>query len=132
MRFIGTFKGHNSWPYRNSIFAFLKEGNFKGAWRCLGMWAEWLFDGFSHDELWSLDITLAQFIYPRLRAFRQIEDYQTNDEHRKKFVQILKDAEEAMFLIANTDCKWRDSKKDQKIVKKGTKALGNIFTSLWN
>lgn len=64
--------------------------------------------GFSEDELWSLDVTLAQFILPRLKYFRdwEIRIRPMDDPKYKKWIEELDKMIDAIDLVSNTNCGW--------------------------
>lgn len=130
MRFIGR-KG---WPFRNSIFKFIKQRDWEEVWRILKFWKQWILMGFSEDELWSLDVTLAQFILPRLKYFRdwEIRIRPMDDPKYKKWIEELDKMIDAIDLVSNTNCGWSFNTEQSKIVGEGMKLFGKRFTKLCN
>ena len=84
--------------------------------------------GFDHSELWSLDYTIASFIYPRLKEFIK-HDHGTRSNFKDKIEQdkIYKKILLAFKLIKINCC----NSKKQKKIDKGLKLFSKYFRSLW-
>lgn len=104
-------------------------------------------DGVKPSELWNLDFTLAYFIYPRLKAFREAELHgcppwlldengeeffvEDVDEGVKIWKQEIQKMEEAFRLILEKP-NWFQIDENDKIVEKGLKLFAHYFTDLWD
>ncbi len=98
-------------------------------WRRLRWWCQRRTRGFDARELWSLDISLAKHILPRLEAFRRTVTEQARGD-------ILDEMIFAMNEVATTDTRvgYRDNKYYPGIAKrtqKGLKLFGKHFRCLW-
>ena len=78
-------------------------------------------NGFSPDELWNLDITIASFVLPRLKAFREVY---TDD--------IAGDVDKAIpaFELLAREDHWF-TKDEQAVVDEGLDAFRRSFQGLW-
>lgn len=77
--------------------------------------------GFDNSESWSFDVTIANFILPRLKAFKHTYDENICDKIILALELIIRD---------NGSRSW--SKKEGKKVEKGLKLLGQYFLTFWN
>lgn len=94
---------------------------------------ERLQDGFDDSETWSLDSTIAKFVYPRLKSFYNDGDMvgypasMTLEEWKNIVGTML----EAFRLYATTDSlEWGE--KENKVISKGLKLFAKHFSELWN
>ena len=116
-------------------------------------------DGVPEAELWSLDVTLTDYILPRIKAFRKMDrkGYPIFDAHRKENAQtdeewkdldernsaewenILLDIEVAFQLI--NDREWRSeevgnedlhSKATHQKITKGLMLFAKHYEHLWD
>ena len=78
--------------------------------------------GFSPDELWNLDITIASFVLPRLVEFRK---YCTDDIAESVDAMVT-----AFSLLLDDEYPWFDKEKQQAI-DHGLDEFRNSFQSLW-
>lgn len=79
--------------------------------------------GFSPDELWDLDTTIAAFALPRMRAFR--------DRCPDRLIPDLDKAIEAFrIVVEEPGYPWID-KKQSKLFRDGLKAFSRIFGGRW-
>mgnify|MGYP006417052595 CR=1 FL=1 len=85
--------------------------------------------GFDSTELWSLDVTIAKFLLPRLIAFKKNYNETVLDEN--KFNKKLK----KMILACKLKIKDMDgaqlSDKENRQMIKGFKLLGKYIHALW-
>lgn len=89
--------------------------------------------GFDDSELWSLDYTIARFVYPRLKAFS--EDIYTTppglsvEEWKEKLDKMAR----AFELTINDD--WETSEEYEKQdneIKEGLNLFCEYFQALWS
>jgi len=87
---------------------------------------------FKADETWSLDITMAKFILPRIKEYdrlasKQIEfsdEYKNNIQNIiKAFEMILEDESEKTDYIISND--------DEKFIQEQMISFGKLFRYLW-
>jgi len=89
-------------------------------------------DGFSDDDLWNLDSTIAKFVLPRLKRFREIEaGHPGCFEDPKDWYVILDKMIFAMEKIA-TDEHCFPPKHESDKIQEGCKLFGKWFLSLWD
>ena len=88
--------------------------------------------GWSPDELWSLDFSIAKYLVPRLKGFRDRVDgeltpgcFETNEE----WVEVLNQMIAAFEIIQNEDIVEVDDQND--IVHNGLDLFREYFFCLW-
>lgn len=92
--------------------------------------------GFDDSELWSLDCTIAEFIAPRLKAFKEaaakIGDHPGNVPEQE-WQKILEEMVEG-FEIYPDRFDWTDEEAERnwKKVNKAMSHFHKYFFALWN
>lgn len=92
--------------------------------------------GFDDSEMWSLDCTIAEFIAPRLKVFKeqaaQIGDHPVNITS-EKWQEILSQMIEG-FELYSDHFNWpsEDSNENWQKVYKALELFKNWFMNLWN
>lgn len=92
--------------------------------------------GFDDSELWSLDCTIAEFIAPRLKAFKehveQIGDHPSSVSE-KEWQKILNEMVEGFEIYPN-HFHWthEESEENWKKVNKALSHFHKYFFALWN
>lgn len=92
--------------------------------------------GFDDSEMWSLDCTIAEFIAPRLKVFKeqaaQIGDHPVNITS-EKWQEILSKMIEG-FELYSDHFNWpsEDSNENWQKVYKALELFKNWFMNLWN
>lgn len=88
-------------------------------------------NGFDESELWSLDITIAKFVYPRLKLFyeniQNYPGYMTFDEWKN----IIKTMLDAFELLSNDELIGMYSEEQEKIIENGLQNFGKYYRGLW-
>ena len=79
--------------------------------------------GFDNTELWNLDLTIAQFILPRMKAFKE-QDY--NAIENKVLDKIIRSFEMVVEKGFFTN------EEDIKEFQKGMKLFAKHYCELWN
>lgn len=82
-------------------------------------------------ETWSLDITLAQYIIPRLKLYKKLNDVipgrlESHDEWDK----ILDKMIYAFECMSDEFCNYEEYDKRQKKVKEGLQLFADYFQAL--
>ena len=105
----------------------------------LEFWAEQRKDrGFDDRELWNLDHTIAQFILPRLKAFKLYADGYPVGLTEKKWNYILKEMIWSFELFAAGEefppCKYTEEQKIlwRKRKQRGINLFAKYLTHLWD
>jgi hypothetical protein len=87
--------------------------------------------GFDDRETWSLDNSIAKFVLPRLKRFREITYGYPSNLTLEKWQKILDKMIYAMDMV----CKEWDGnfvpEDDHKKVAEGLKLFGQYFRHLW-
>lgn len=94
--------------------------------------------GFDNSETWSLDSTIARFIEPRLRVFKEIHGGYPGNLTEEKWDEILDKMIKAFEYINNEDLGIDESKhgldryKDrEQTIKEGLDLFREYFFALW-
>ena len=87
--------------------------------------------GFCDADLWGLDITIAQFILPRLVRFREIGMGYPGILSEKRWGNILDKIIAAFEILSEDNYSLRGDKKSG-IVKCGLKLFAKWFEDLWD
>jgi hypothetical protein len=90
--------------------------------------------GWDDSETWSLDSTIARFVLPRLKRFKELNcGYPSFLSSIEEWNEILDHIIYAMEVISDEElyygCKL--TKKDWKRVNKGFRLFGKYFQNLW-
>ena len=115
----------------------------------LGAWKPEEEEGIKDEELWSLDMTITDFILPRIQAFRKMKrsgypvfeprDHKVSEEERKaieersvaEWENILFDIETAFKTLKDTMDNDRSAKQDAAI-KHGLALFAKHYEHLWD
>jgi len=94
--------------------------------------------GFGDDEVWNLDVTIAEFILPRLKRLREIQhgfpaclDKDGEDLGAVEWDRRLDSMIEAFIIISN-ECYWDMDSEMNKVVKEGLNYFREHFFDLWD
>lgn len=88
--------------------------------------------GFDDSETWSLDITIAKFILPRLKRFKEVAHTYPASMTRKQWGGKLDKMIEAMELvIKNTSGSDVMTKRELKKMQDGLNLFASHFLYLW-
>lgn len=92
--------------------------------------------GFDDSELWSLDCTIAEFIAPRLKAFKEaaakIGDHPC-DVEEQEWQKILGEMVEGFEIYPNRfDWVEEEAERNWKKVNKAMSHFHKYFFALWN
>lgn len=116
-------------PYgiKNVCFSLVDENDSRWDKYC----KQRLERGFDDSETWSLDGTIARFIYPRLKVF--LEDTKEIQCHPAditfdEWIKIIEDMVKGFELLANDDVKTDD---ENIIVERALDLFREYFHALW-
>ncbi len=93
--------------------------------------------GFSDRELWDLDNTIAEFILPRLKRFKNKHDLYPGDSAKEEWDKNIDLMIEAFEMILNEDDYIHNDDYVKSIknyndkIKKGLKIFSENFMNLW-
>ncbi len=94
--------------------------------------------GFDNSETWSLDSTIARFIEPRLRVFKEIHRGYPGNLTEEKWNEILDKMVKAFEYINNEDLGIDENErglkkyeKREQIIKEGLDLFREYFFALW-
>jgi hypothetical protein len=91
--------------------------------------------GFDESELWNLDLTCAQLIAPRIRAF--IDTFEARsvpcNKEQREWRETLEKMYTAFQLISNTDgATYILTDKEQEDIEEGLDLFREYFFHLWD
>ncbi len=88
--------------------------------------------GWDDTDLWSLDLTIAQFALPRLKAFKPFAQSFPSSITSDEWDLILDKMINAFEIMVNGD-RWPAlNDEDALIVQEGCELFGKWFTNLWS
>jgi hypothetical protein len=89
--------------------------------------------GFDNSELWSLDATIAKFIYPRIKQFRKTTvGYPGGFESMEEWDAILAKIERAFFLVSQEENYSILCGKIADEIEEGLNLFSEYFLNLWS
>lgn len=88
--------------------------------------------GFDNSELWSLEHTIARFIIPRLKAFKENSvGYPGCFKNEKEWEKVLNKMIRAFELVVRDEGSLYFNDKEEKEYNQGMNAFKNYFLCLW-
>ncbi len=87
---------------------------------------EFLKRGFSQEDLWNLDMTITEFILPRLKEYKEI--FGKSNEDWDKKLGIMIDAFELLSHKGDVVCY---SEEESKKITKGLNCFAKYYQGLW-
>ena len=85
--------------------------------------------GFDDTETYSLDQTIAKFILPRLKRFKEVTVSHPTDMTFEEWMIILDKITESLEIISKDD--FILSLEKEAKIKEGIDLFGKYFTKLW-
>ena len=86
--------------------------------------------GFDDSELWSLDVTIAEFILPRLRVFRDYHNGYPHELDSNQWDSTIATMVEAFEHVVSDDYYSLENYKEK--VEPGLKLFAKYFCNLWD
>jgi|SaaInl8_200m_RNA_FD_contig_41_2472063_length_1844_multi_5_in_0_out_0_1 hypothetical protein len=86
-------------------------------------------DGFDSSETWSLDTTIAKFVYPRIKHLRKIVHGYPHELSEKKWDKILKKMEYSFMMLQD---EIDDYEETYPRIEKGLQLFAKYFVHLWD
>lgn len=113
-----------TWSLKKPMYIDKKDSRYK---RCVKQLKT---RGFSYTETWGLDYTIALFVLPRLKCFREIEaGYPGNFKSQKEWTDVLDE------MIYSFECKVKNEvvseSDDIERYKAGIQLFAKYFDNLW-
>ena len=118
----------DTYGIKNVNFSLIKEGDP----RFEDFKKQRLERGFDSSELWSLDCTIASFIAPRLKAFRENSGDSPMGKSRTEWEKILDEMIEGFEIYPN-HFNWSSEESNQNWSKvyKALEYFHKYFFNLW-
>ena len=90
-------------------------------------------NGFDDSETWSLDYTIARFIYPRLKRFREVTISTPANLSEQEWYDILDTMLDGFRLaVKRDDTKTLEEEKEQtESIQKALDLFAKYFFNLW-
>lgn len=104
-------------------------------------------NGFDETELWNLDYTIAAYVLPRLKAFKEdvkdmvgvpsslVENPNGTDEEYEKYhdkwLEIIQQMIDSFQMIVDDDDDWKWSKDGREKVQHGLDLFAKYYLALW-
>jgi len=85
--------------------------------------------GFDDSELWNLDITIAKFIYPRLKAFKEAEAGIPGGFTKRSWERTLNQMIAAFKIVSEGDSNYTATQQTK--VQKGLEVFTKHYSRLW-
>ena len=85
--------------------------------------------GWSDEDTWSLDWTIAKFILPRLKRFAKLQNGFPGSTTSKEWNEILEQMIEAFELYSKGG--WELDKEDIQKAQKGLELFAKWYGDLW-
>lgn len=85
--------------------------------------------GWDDSDTWSLDFTIAKFVLPRLKRFREIDFGHPSNTSEEAWYKILDKMIYAMEFNARDGI--ITNRKEDKKIQEGNELFGEYFNSLW-
>ncbi len=98
--------------------------------RTIRHWYQRRTRGWDDSDLWSLDQTMAKWILPRLRRFRDAQHGHPGDTTEAEWIASLDDMI-AAFEIAASERYWCPSVEQDAIIARGLTTFAKRFRALW-
>ena len=87
--------------------------------------------GWDDTELWSLDVTIAQFITPRLKRLAEVDKHEGTSRHTKEeWDEVMSKMIAAFEMLSKGDADLEDDY--EKVVPPGLKLFAENFGLLWD
>lgn len=118
-------------PYGIKNVNFTAIDRDDSRWNCF--MKQRLENGFDESETWSLDSTIARFIYPRLKCFYNDGDIFSHPGNlsSEEWEQIVEKMVKAFELIVTVEDLKR-TKEENAIIDEGLDLFKEYFFDLWN
>ena len=97
--------------------------------------------GWDDSDTWSMDITIAQFILPRLKRFKELSigvpgciecsSDISFEEKEKIWNDILSQMIEAFEMLADSDLDWQFNKEYEEKINRGLDLFRKYYFNLW-
>jgi hypothetical protein len=88
--------------------------------------------GFNPNETWNLDHSIALFVLPRLKYFRNNIHVYPAKLGEKRWEEILDSMIAAFELLADEDFCFGSDEEKSKIIDKGLKNFVKYYRALWD
>ena len=108
-------------------FAFIKRvaREFKYAY-------QYVTRGFSDKETWSLDMTMAEYILPRLRRFKELHDGYPHDLDEEKWIEVIDTMIKAFEISSNQfNADAMPTVEEYKTMQIGLDNFAKYYMNLW-
>lgn len=98
-------------------------------WRLIRFWWQRRTRGWDDSETWNLDVTVAEFVLPRLRRFKEVAITLPLEMSEAEWAEEL-DCMIAAFEFVASDSNFTFTPWDES-VQRGLELFGKRFIHLW-
>jgi hypothetical protein len=109
---------------------YIENGQLDLAKRELKFYKQTEEKGFDDSDLWSLDVTIARFVYPRLKRFKEHCCSRPGNLTDKEWDDYLSQMVEAFEILSSEQVCTTTKEQDRKI-RRGLKLFYKYFRALW-
>lgn len=88
--------------------------------------------GFDDSECWNLDNTLAQFLVPRLKVFKENTNSYPGTLESEEWDAILQEMIDGFEIAANPDLCYGEDEENNKKRDRAVHLLSEYFNHLWD
>lgn len=99
--------------------------------RIIKFWWQRITCGWDDSETWSLDISIAKHITPRLKRFKELNDGYPMGMNPEAWNRILDMMIEAFELVSDGDMEWRTNERSQRKIRAGLYLFHKYYFQLW-
>lgn len=122
--------------FRNNFFVRMAEFFRFKICRPMRFVAQRLTKGWDDSDTWSLDLTIAEFVLPRLKRFKEVNNGYPGNMTAAQWDEILDKMIYAMEMIACDDITYNKADVEEikdigNRVDEGCRLFGEYFQGLW-
>lgn len=103
---------------------------FSFPYRRVKLWFQRMFRGWDDADTWALDCTLAAFLAPRLRRFKELTNGYPNSLTEQEWDNIL-DELIWTFEFIGSDAYWESNPENYERMERGLDLFRKYFNELW-
>lgn len=109
---------------------YILRGDWRLVKRSIRFWWQRRTRGWDDGDTWSLDNTIAKFVLPRLKRFKELNNGFPGEFTSGEWDKVLDDMIYALTISANGHWNAPDD-ADWKRVQRGHELFGKYFNDLW-
>lgn len=87
--------------------------------------------GFSDKDTWNIDVTVAKFVLPRLKRFKELTNGHPHEITWEEWIEILDKIIYSFEMASDDDKYYGLNITENEKVQEGFALFGAYYTSLW-